>query len=589
MVDISGLVRAFASNSLLFAAIGDDFKPCSKVYMNADPSGLFQKSSHAVSYLKSDPRFADKNFEDLDAHERKQVNFSVLEVIIRFSVALAALLSSVVVFCCFYILANERTEENQALAYSGAGPRVLGVMQYAEVILYWVFGVPLGILLSVPTVKVIPFFVDLQYVEPSINLSSVIKSVFILLAVCILTTTFFIFVSNRMRKKGATYTTISAKWTVYLSAGVAVLYLLMYLLPANPRLTVFIFTIAAIVALVFCLIPLVVKRIVSAIEKRMRGAKKPASIAFQYALKNVCSLKLLHNIARLCALIVMIILTVCLIFASVSGQLKNFRHMFDADYIVFNATDSCYEKTQTCQSADAVYRAYVEQTSWCTLVSADDPTVYADGLKIDRQPIGNEAVVSIGIAHTHNLKIGDTFPMILGGVEYEFVVSQITRVPSGYIAVNCQDMNIPYNMLLVKGKDDVAPADLLGDLSQTTASELAPLAEVGSLLEKFIDAIQMYKDSGKILLLVFVVFSLIGMIDIFYESLRARREEFGLYRLAGMEQRQLCLMKVLELTITLLFGIVIGLGAFVLVALAVNRGMTARGMEIFLGIFSSLN
>lgn len=263
--------------------------------------------------------------------------------------------------------------------------------------------------------------------------------------------------------------------------------------------------------------------------------------------------------------------------------------MFDADYIVFNATDSCYEKTQTCQSADAVYRAYVEQTSWCTLVSADDPTVYADGLKIDRQPIGNEAIVSIGIAHTQNLKIGDTFPMTLGGVEYEFVVSQITRVPSGYIAVNCQDMNIPYNMLLVKGKDDVAPADLLGDLSQTTASELAPLAEVGSLLEKFIDAIQMYKDSGKILLLVFVVFSLIGMIDIFYESLRARREEFGLYRLAGMEQRQLRLMKVLELTITLLFGIVIGLGAFVLVALAVNRGMTARGMEIFLGVFSLLN
>ena len=149
-------------------------------------------------------------------------------------------------------------------------------------------------------------------------------------------------------------------------------------------------------------------------------------------------------------------------------------------------------------------------------------------------------------------------------------------------------MNIPYNMLLVQGKDDVSSAELLGDLSQTTASELAPISQMDSLLARFLDAVQMYMDAGKVLLLIFIIFSLIGMIDIFYESLRARREEFGLYLLAGMCRRELRLMKVFELAITILFGLIIGLGAFVLSAFAVNRGLSSRGMELFVSILSLL-
>lgn len=588
MVDISGLVRAFANNSLLFAAIGEDFKPCSKVYVNTNSCELFEERSDAVAFLKADPRFADKNFEDLDSFERIQANFPVLEVIIKFAVALAALLSAVVVFCCFYILANERIEENQALAYSGAGPKLLGVMQYTEVMLYWLLGVPLGIVVAIPTIKLIPYFVGLQYADPSINFSSAFKSALILLAVCVLTTTFFIVISRRMRRAGTAHTTIPTKWIIYLLLAIAVLFVLMYLLPANPRLVTFIVTMVAIVTLIFWSVPFLVQWIASNLEKRIKKSQKSSTIAFRYALKNVCSLKLLHNIARLCALIVMITSTIGLVFTSVRGQIENFEHVFDADYAVFNATDSCYEKTQTCESAENVYRAYMTQTAWGMVVSAEDATAYDEWLKVERLPLGNEIIVSSGIANTYDLKIGETFEIVLTGAKYEFVVSQIAYVSSSYLAINCKDMGIPYNMLLVEGKDDVSKAELLGDLSQTIASELAPIAEVDTLLARFIESVQVYIDSGKILLLVFVVFSLIGMIDISYESLRARREEFELYRLAGMKQRDLQLMKISEFSITILLGILVGLGAFVITAFAVNRGMTARGMEIFRGAIASL-
>ena len=584
MVDISSVVRIFASNSLLFSAIGEDFKPCNKVYVNIH--GCKDMDRHeAIACLKEDPRFEEKRFEDLVALEIRQANYSVLKVIINFAVALAALLSAVVVFCCFYILANERTEENQALMYSGASPKLLWGMQYTEVLLYWLFGVPLGMLLAIPVTKLIPRFVGIQYIKPAIEFLSVLKGALILLAVCALTTAFFIVVGGRMQKAGTVHKSIPVKWILYLLLAIAGLLGLMYLLPANPRLAVFVITLAAVVTLIFWSVPPLIGGVASAIEKRMRNSKKRRIIILRYALKNICSLKLLHNIARLGALIVIIILLIALVFISVEAQMQGFEHVFEADYAVLNATDRCYQKTQTCQSVQSIHRAYMTQSSWGMVVSADDTSAFAEWMNVDRQPKGNEIIVSVGIANTNNLKVGDLFAMDLEGAKYELVVVEIAKVCANYMAINCEDVGIPYNMLLVKGDEGVTKSALLNDLSQTTASELAPITEVKTLLARFISAVQTYIDAGKILLVVFIIFSLIGMVDIFWESLRARREEFGLYRLAGMSCRDLRLMKVSELVITVLFGLAIGLAVFVLAAFVVNRGLSSRGLEVLRGVW----
>ena len=172
------------------------------------------------------------------------------------------------------------------------------------------------------------------------------------------------------------------------------------------------------------------------------------------------------------------------------------------------------------------------------------------------------------------------------GVKFEFEVVKIANVCANYLAINCEDVGIPYNMLLVKGKEGVSKATLLNDLCQATASELAPISEVNTLLGRFISAVQTYIDAGKILLVVFIIFSLIGMIDISYESLRARREEFELYRLAGMSRKDLRRMKIAELTVTVLFGLAIGLVAFVIAAFVVNRGLSSRGLEVLRGVWA---
>ena len=258
--------------------------------------------------------------------------------------------------------------------------------------------------------------------------------------------------------------------------------------------------------------------------------------------------------------------------------------MFNADYMVANATDRCYEKTESCESVDSVYRSYMHWSEFGMIVSADDLSVYSDSFSIEDFPKGNEAVISLGIAHSLDLKVGETFPLEIDGVTYELVVIAIERVGVNYMAVNCEDLGIPYNMLLVDGKDSISASDLLSDLSDATSTELASIVSIDSLLEERIASMETYINAGKILLFVFLVFSLIGIVNIFYESLRSRKEEFGLYLLAGMTKKELRRMKTSELTFAVLVGILIGLAAFVASMFAFNRGMNSLGAEIFIGM-----
>ncbi len=582
MVDLSSVVRAFAENSLLFATIGDDFKPCGKIYIDIDRCEGMKKED-AVALLRADPRFSEKIFDDLLDAETRQSSGGALDIVVNFSVALASLLSAVISFCCIYILANERAEENLILSYSGAGPGLLGVMQYAEVVFYWMISIPLGIATSIPITRIIALFVNLQYTEVSIQPLTVLKSTLIIFAVCLLTTTFFIIMGKRIKRTGASQTTIKAEWSVGLLLVIAVLFVLMYVTPAEIRLVLYVVTVAAVVALIFLATPMLLRWITSAMERCMKDTQKPFAIAFRYALKNIRSLKLLHNIARLCALIVTIILTIGLVFACAEGCFTVATDL-DADYAVLNATDRCYQKTQSCESVDAVYRSYLDQCKMGSVISADDFSVFGDSLSIESELTGNQAVISAGIAHRTNIKVGDHFWLEHNGMVYELVIVEIARVGANFIAVNCEDIGMPYNMLLVKGKDGITQAELLADLSQATSSELASIVSIESLFEQLIRTMETYVNAGKILLYVFLTFALIGVIDTFYESLRARREEFGFYRLAGMNQGNLRFMKVSELAVTVMIGVLVGIGAFIISAFAVNRGMSGKGVEVFYGV-----
>ena len=583
MVDIRSVTQEFSQNSLLFAAIGDKFKPCGKIYVNLDECEDMTDED-AIALLRADERFEEKTFERLIGIEKRQSNPKLLEIIISFSVAISAILSAVVAFCCLYILSNERSQENLILSYSGAGPWLLGSLQYTEVILYWLLSIPLAIVAAIPITKIIARFVYLQYAEVTVYASTVIKSAILILAVCLLTTGFFVLLYRKIKKTGDAHTTVRPKWVIILSLIIATLLVSFLLLPASFRVGAYAVTIGVVTTWILLAAPLILRLISKRLDRKLQKAHRSTALPFQYALKNVCSLNLLHNIARLCALVVSIILTICMLFACANGWMNAWQRIFRADFAIANATDSCYEKVQSCESAELVSRSYMGLSEYGAVLSAEDLSVYGEFLCIDKPPTGNEAIISAGVAHNLDLKKGDRFVLEIDGADYELVVADVKWEGLNYIAINCEDIGIPYNMLLVSGKADVSSESLLADLSEITSTELAAITSASALMEQRLRVMETYVNSGTVLLCVFSSFSLIGIANIVYESLRSRKEEFGYYHLAGMSRKSLRKMKLWELAITLLIGALIGALSFLVIALAADQGLNGAGGEIFLGI-----
>ena len=97
MVDIGSVMRAFAEESLLFAAIGDDFKPCSIVYVDIlEDSTSFGET---LDILRADPKFENYRFTDVRGAENTREYVEYLTVFISVVVVLTMLLAGTVTFC----------------------------------------------------------------------------------------------------------------------------------------------------------------------------------------------------------------------------------------------------------------------------------------------------------------------------------------------------------------------------------------------------------------------------------------------------------------------------------------------------------
>ena len=582
MIDIGSVLRVFADQSMLFAAIGEEFKPCNTVYVDLIDDSL--RVDEVISSLKSDAHFTEKSFTDVRDIEDTQSFLEYWEVVIGVVVSLAMVLAGVVCFCCFFILSAQREQENFTFVCCGASPLFLGAMQYAEVIGYFLIGAPLGVLIAVPTVQTISLFVGLSYAEVSVMPLTAVKSVLLLFAVCILTVAMFLVFSKRASRSGEKRRRAGLRRVFFLMGIVVILLGLIFVIPTRFSFTVYCVHLASVILFLFAATPPFLQRLESLFKRPLSHLRNETAITFRYALKNISSLKTLQNISMLCALAMMTALTVGFLLTSFRMKVFSYSQLLHADYVVLNATDRCYEKIDDCEETGAVNKFYMNVTDKALLISMQDASACSPIMALTSLPSGNQAVFSVGMARKFDVEIGDSLDWELNGTQYRLEVADIVQSCIGYIAIDCEALGIPYNSILVKGEEGVARADLLNALSEATATELAPIQAADTLFDKISDSMETYMRAGKILFGVLTIFFLIGITDSLYECMRERREDYRLYRLAGITSKQLRRMRTLEITIPILFGLFLGTAVFIILAISLNRGMSVFGVNPYLDI-----
>ncbi len=570
LVDIGGVMKALASDSVFAAVIGEDFKPCSKLFISLPDGADVERT---IELLHGSDLFSDKTITGTP----HVGNIKVLNLIITFVVVLSFILTSVVSFSCFSILQRERTLENKSFSIAGAPRRMLNAAQYLEALIYWFFGTLFGSALAFPINLAADYYADFRFVSCELTLQNTLVSSAFLLLSLLLTVTVFI-------HSGSTGTKSVGDFAIpILALLTAVCYVLQFILPMSVRFPFGIATMLTFMLLVFLSAPVLIRTIIRKMGERMD--KKPKRLSLYYAIKNVISVKALHNTMRLTALLCAALSCIFTVIWSLRGNTTVMENVFDSEYVVCNGTSRCYQKIENCTSVSSVEKAYIttyaHKNSYHTSVlSVSDLSVFSDDIPITKKPEGNQAVISYAEAKMLSLDVGDSFTIEISGVPKTLNVIEIVETGFNFVLIDCEYYNIDYSIMLPILKDGVSEAEFIGEITAVTADEIATVTKTRTLLESRIKGFGIYTRCGDLMLFAVIAFSLIGLIDTTVESYNVRRGEFALYRVSGMSASAIKKVKLYEILITTLMGLVFGIVGYVLLLPIIKEAMYGIGFEL---------
>ncbi len=582
LFDVSAVTRRIAEDSLFLSVLGEDFRPAGALYIKV--GGSLTKEE-ALARLAASPTFSDKTLLDVEHHVGTLSSTESAAMIVNMIILFTGLLSVAVTFSSFVILASERREENAVFAAAGARQGRMQLLLYAEVLLLYAVGTPLGLLFGRPALRLLVRLAGLSYAKGELDTRALLTAALLELAALLLTVTLFLLLHRERARR---------------AAGVP-----LFLLPLCPLLLLFPFAFFAsaqlrfplgIAMLVLLLLvaavatPPLLRRCMQALVAReeRRGGTRQARL---YAAANTRSVPLLGNVTALLALLLSVLVITLTVIASSHGFLYGARTLFSGEHVIPGATERAAERVlalPTVDRASGIYLATAEgEEGSYTAVSADELSSLAPHLSIRQLPRGEEAVLSREIALSLSLSVGDTLSLTVEGKPLTLTVSEIVRTGMPMILFDAPSHGIPYNMLLVSGRAGVSGELLLQELTEATASELTGILPTEGLLEIKTATFSVYIRTALILLFVLLLFSAVGLTNNLLQSYRERREELLLYAVSGMPPLTLRRMKALEVAGVLLFGLLIALAAAVL-SLPLMQLTLGATHDFFLNLFKPL-
>lgn len=574
MVGINGVMRLLYNDSLLVSALGDEFKPCSTVYISFYDDANIQDG---INKLKEHREFSNKTFTVVTDTVKNASSSESLLLSVYVIIAMAVCLCVAVVFCCFYILSYQRANENAVFKSVGATPWRLNLITYAEIIAYWFVGSLFAVALSYPLVLMVFSKVGFRFITPFFSVSSAIIGCAIILACSLLTAIAFT-ISERVKKRAVRTAGLSLTTFILF----VVFFILLFVVPK-----VYAFTISMIAEILFLLfmftfLPNFFKTTTSLIDRWATAraiAQKQKNIARLYAFKNAQKVSVLQNTARLWVLLLIIVLSVSTSLISAETILADNRVFIKGDYIVSNATERCAEKIESVDGVDGAYSLYMvtgemEKNRTVFMFSSNHVQAFDNLVALPALPQGNQAYISLGYAKMMEITAGDKLSVTVGKDDIELEICGVLQTTVNLIVFNSEHFNFPYNAVTVVGKAGGDLQKLYSDLSSALALEMTTVISLNDYTKHKIATSEVYLNCAYVLLPFVLSFAIIGILDNLLESYRSRKEEFELFVSAGMSKGQVRKMIFYEILYLFAFGLTVGVVSLLPFTIMLDAGFS---------------
>ncbi len=586
LISISGLTQLLAARAPIIASLGDAFQPCTRLMIRVF-SGVDVDAVQAS--LLASREFSDKAVSKTENTLQNDFLILIQITFVAVFLVLLLLLALFVIATALALLHRRRSEEYALFAAIGAAPRQITLLIYAESMIYALFGALFGALLAVPMVRGAGALYPTEHVTPQIGAFAVLFGVLIallLMAACTAVRLHRDRVKGRRGGNAQRKKELPMRELLFGAVILAVCVLLLAVLPVACHFVTAVIAMLAIVWLVFLLAPLFLGQLACLLQK-IAERRTVIRGTLWLAAKNVKNGRNLRYAGRLLTVFLSLLLPIVICQHVIISQIHVMTEELPFDFILTNASAGLQQELDENPAvAGKMHFTYIlgvgmpnDTNAIAASFEGDIALCMPPSLQPSHVPEGREIMISQGLATRSGAAVGDTVPLSIGGVSYDFVVTEILRVNSNFLYFDAASVGVARDMLCVRLQEHSVEDtnSLVATLEADGAILLPPQQIFGNMPMTLHGHVALMKYMSAL----GIILSAIGCINVFSQQYRARSQERRILCDCGMTRRAMLAMHVAE-------GALIVLAALLLAALAVSgicllldRGVRTFGMTLF--------
>ncbi len=588
LVSITGVISRLAELSPTIAAMGDHITPCNRLALKAANGEEPAELAELIGTTFSDWRV------ELTANSTQKDFLMLIQTgSVWLIAAIVIILAAVLTGTCLTLLESKRRLEYASFEAAGASRRTISRLRYTESAIYAIIGAILGIALAHPLTHAAGSLFYWNTEPLTVGLSGVIFGLIFSPALILSCTAIHIKRQKHLplaeqlfeeESESADDLRSDKKELITTLILIAICFALAILLPGSYRYIPSVIALPLVLRASYIFVPHVIKRISSAVANRQKI--KGRSILLMRSFENKFALR---HVSRLFVLLLSLLTVISLCRGTLSGALDLMQNAIVGDYAVVGANDSIREELKNDPNIESVSSiglfmgTELPNGNTLTAISVDPDSYECLNEKIlpDKIPKGREAVISSGIADLLKIKKGDAITVTIKGSPQTLTVVSVVDAVIPTLFIDAKSLGLGNDALVLNltdnaRNDESAKSELLSRLEAYGLTVSEPSTLLGTIPatgKGFLGIIGAASIAAAVL-------TGIGIVNSISAIYRKRTREFKILRLSGMTKAGIAKTVTSELTVIIVFSLLLAIPTSLLLTSSIELTMRSFGMSL---------
>ncbi len=594
VIDISAITEELARHSSAIASLSGNFAPATLLHVALDDPARIGEFEEKFA---SSPAFADADLvKSADEQDRAAFTNQITLIVTLTVCFIVLVLSGILAVGALDILQRERRQDTALLMLAGADRAHLNLFTYAESLLYGVFGMVGGALLSLPLYRLLE-----NRTHNTLSLSFAPHD--LLIAALAAPLLIFLFTFLRIRRTGnhsvselllesqnERKSKKNRKALLLLALLFAALLTLTVFTPAHRRHITSIVLIGAGIALLFAFAPFFIDFLSTLLHKFL-AKRKHVPPCLYTAVGNLHASYPLQHVFRILTLSLAMLIPITLCVNAIEDEHTKVESIVDCDYVALGADAKTEALLQEDPAIAACYRfAFDDHLS--TVYGTNLRTVSADADALPylnpayapkRLPNAGETVLSGGVAALYGAEVGDRVDFVFDTHTYTFTVIEIIDVFTHVVYVDAPSLGIPHPMLCIKTQDAESEDQdsLFADISNRLELRGALLCHREDALAFALKRMSVFHALISITTLTAALATVVGILNLLFAQYRARANDLRACRCAGMTRADIRRLLFTEILLLFLAALLLAIPAAIGFCRILDVTVNAFGADFF--------